>query len=247
MRMHRIQLRKGMFMDDPQQTGPADTDNVGAEDTAEENASKSLALLDKAIAAADSLMLKRVERLRAKHPEASADQLVKKLETTFMSAVTASGAATGGAAAVPGVGTAAALAMTAGDTSWFMTASAAHVLAVLRVHGIELDDLEHQKAVVLTVLAGGSGSVFASKAAGRTGAHLGKLLTNSVPLTTIRSINRVLGYNFVTRYGTRQGILVIGRVAPFGIGAAIGAGGNLVFAKGVVKSTRFAADTARNL
>ncbi|MBB3040120.1 hypothetical protein [Hoyosella altamirensis] len=206
-----------------------------------------LALLDKVFAAADGLIASRIDRLKARHPDATADQLVRKLETTFRSSVAASGAAVGGAAAVPGVGTAAAIAMTAGDTSWFMTAAAAHVLSVLRVHGVHITDLEHQKAIVLTVLAGGSGSTFVSKAAGRTGAHLGKLLTNSVPLTTIRSINRVLGYNFVTRYGTRQGVVVLGRAAPFGIGMAIGTGGNLIFAQGVVKATRRAAELATNM
>lgn len=201
-------------------------------------------IFDRSLISADKLVAERVDRLRERHPEASAGQLVKKLETTFVSAVVASGAATGGAAAVPGVGTAAVVATVGVDTSWFLTASIAHVLSVLRVHGIQLTDLEHQKAVVLTVLAGGGGSTFMGKAAGRTGAHLGKLLTNSVPAATLRSINRVLGVNFVTKWGTRQGILVIGKAAPFGIGMAIGAGGNLVMAKGIVKTTRVAVDTA---
>ncbi|OUS94753.1 hypothetical protein CA951_16820 [Rhodococcus sp. NCIMB 12038] len=208
---------------------------------------KAMAIFDKALVTAGRLVDSRVTKLRQRHPDATPEQLLKKLETTFLSSVTATGAATGGTAAVPGVGTAAALAMTAGDTSWFLTASAGHVLSVLRVHGIHITDLEHQKAIVLTVLAGGGGSTFFGKAAQRTGPHLGKLLTNAVPATTIRSINRVLGYNFVTRYGARQGILVIGRAAPFGIGMAIGAGGNLVMAQSVVKATRKAADTARSL
>ncbi|MBP2211507.1 hypothetical protein JOJ87_001851 [Rhodococcus ruber] len=225
-------------------SGPEDSSS-GPDAAAE--ASKAMALFDKALVAAGNLVESRVTRLRERYPDAGEEQLLKKLETTFLSAVTATGAATGGAAAVPGVGTAAALAMTAGDTSWFMTAAAGHVLSALRVHGIHVTDLEHQKAIVLTVLAGGGGSTFFGKAAGRTGAHLGKLLTNSVPATTIRSINRVLGYNFVTRYGTRQGILVLGRAAPFGIGMAIGAGGNLVMAQTVVRATRKAAETAREL
>ncbi|WP_229580709.1 hypothetical protein [Rhodococcus rhodochrous] len=218
---------------------------VGADSVPE--SSKSVALLDKALVAAGELVESRVTRLRERHPEATEEQLLKKLETTFWSSVTATGAATGAAAAVPGVGTTAALAMTAGDVSWFLTAAAGHVLSVLKVLGMDFTDLEHQKAIVLTVLGGGGGSSFVGKAAGRSGAHLGKLLTNSVPTTTIRSINRVLGYNFITKYGTRQGVLVFGRAAPFGIGMAIGAGGNLVMAQTVIKATRKAADTARQV
>lgn len=202
--------------------------------------SNTMALFDKALVAAGKLVDSRVERLRRRHLEDTNEQLLKRLETTFMSSVTATGAATGGAAAVPGAGTAAALAMTGGDFSWFMTAAAAHVLSAVRVYGFDIADLEHQKAIVLTVLAGGSGSTIFGKAAGRTGSHLGKLLVNSVPTSTIRSVNRVLGHNFVTRYGTRQGVLVLGRAAPFGIGVVIGAGGNLLMAQSVIKATRLA-------
>ncbi|MDV2474354.1 hypothetical protein F8M49_01125 [Rhodococcus zopfii] len=218
---------------------------AGAEESAE--ITQATRLVNTSIAAAGEVMDTRVARLRQRYPDATPDQLLRKLETTFVSSVTASGAATGGAAAVPGVGTAAALAMTTGDISWFMASAAGHVLSALRVHGFHITDLEHQKAIVLTVLAGGGGSAFFGKAAARTGPHLGKLLANAVPATTIRSVNKVLGRNFVTRYGTRQGILVLGRTAPFGIGAAIGAGGNLLLAQGIVKATRKAIDTAREL
>lgn len=97
------------------------------------------------------------------------------------------------------------------------------------------------------VLAGGGGSTFLTKAAGRTGPHLGKVVTNAVALSTIRSINKVLGANFVTRYGARRGIVVIGKVAPFGFGFAIGAGGNLVMARGVIKSAKRMFDSAEAL
>lgn len=221
----------------------------GSTSTANENQSDVddsvlMTIFDKSLTAANKLVDTRVLRLRERHPDATPEQLVKKLETTFLSSVTATGAATGGAAAVPGAGTAVVLVTAAGDTSWFLTAAAGHVLSVLRFHGIDITDLEHQKAIVLTVLAGGGGSTFMGKAAGRTGAHLGKLFTSAVPLTTIRSINRVVGYNFVTKWGTKQGILVIGKAAPFGVGMVIGAGGNLFFAKGVVTATRKAVTTA---
>lgn len=220
--------------------------DLGSEPKKNSDTSKAMALFDKALGSANKLVDVRVDRLRERHPDATAHQLVKKLETTFLSSVTATGAATGGAAAVPGAGTAAALAMTAGDASWFMTAAAGHILSVLRVHGIEITGLEHQKAIVLAVLLGGGGSNFAGKTAARTGSHLGRLLAKNVPMSTIRSVNAVLGVNFVTRYGTRQGILVPGRAAPFGIGLAIGAGGNLFFGQGIVKATRKAVYVARD-
>ncbi|MFE6864503.1 hypothetical protein [Nocardia sp. NPDC057668] len=223
------------------ETGPAAAEG---EEQAGRDSAGLMKLFDKSLLAADNLVAVRVDRIRERHPKATNEQLVKKLETSFLSGVVASGAATGGVAAVPGAGTVAALATVGADTSWFLTASIAHVLSVLRVHGIHLTDLEHQKAVVLTVLAGGSGSTFVGKAAGRTGAHLGSLLTKSVPNSTIQAVNKVLGRHFVTKMGTKSGVLVIGKAAPFGIGMAIGAGGNLVMAKGVIKTTRIAVETA---
>ena len=75
----------------------------------------------------------------------------------------------GGSAAVPGVGTAAALALAAGDTSWFLTAASLYVLCAAEIRGIKLETFEHEKALVLTVLTAGGGSTFFGKAAQRTG------------------------------------------------------------------------------
>jgi hypothetical protein len=47
-----------------------------------------------------------------------------------------------------------------------------------------------------------------------------------------------LGEHFVTKYGTKQGIIVLGRVAPFGIGAVIGGGANAAIAALTVKAGR---------
>jgi hypothetical protein len=40
----------------------------------------------------------------------------------------------------------------------------------------------------------------------------------------LKQINSFVGKNFITKYGTKQGIIVLGRVAPFGIGIGIGIG-----------------------
>jgi hypothetical protein len=122
-----------------------------------------------------------------------------------------------------------------------------YVLGAAELRGIQIENFEHQRALVLMVLAGGGGSTFFSKAASRTGPHLGKIVTNAVPLTTIRSINRTLGANFVTKYGTKRGIIAIGKVAPFGFGLAIGAGGNLLMARSAIMTTKAMFDSAEKL
>src|ERR1700744_3341335 len=149
-------------------------------------------VLDKAIRQASKLAGGAVDKLRAQYPDATDDALVKKLETLFSRTVTTTSAATGGVAAVPGAGTIAALASGVGDGTFFLTASAAHVLAVASVYGIRVENYERQRALLLMVLAGGGMAGGISKAAGRTGSHLGARSVAAIPIETIRRINRVL-------------------------------------------------------
>ena len=58
-----------------------------------------------------------VARLRRAHPGAGPAEIVTKLEKRFVGAVTASGAAVGAAATLPGIGTIAALSAAAGETA----------------------------------------------------------------------------------------------------------------------------------
>lgn len=89
------------------------------------------------------------------------------------------------------------------------------------------------------ILLGQSGSsTIVGKAAERTGQHWARQLVSKVPSTALKQINGVLGKNFVTKYGTKQGIIVLGRVAPFGIGAVIGGGANATVAALAVRAAR---------
>jgi hypothetical protein len=74
--------------------------------------------------------------------------------------------------------------------------------------------------------------------AARTGKHWGRLLTEVIPMSTITKVNKVLGRWFVTKYGTKQGLIAIGRLAPFGIGAGIGGAGNALFGRTVITGAR---------
>lgn len=77
-----------------------------------------------------------VARLRRAHPGASPAKIVAKLEKRFLSVVTASGAAVGAAATLPGIGTLAAWFAAAGEVVVFLEATALFVLALASVHAI---------------------------------------------------------------------------------------------------------------
>lgn len=194
--------------------------------------------LDKAVALTSDQVDKFILATRRTRGDWTPAGLVSALGHSYRGLVTISGGAAGGVAAAPAVGTGPGVALAVADAGAFTVASGLYVLAVCSVYGIDVSDLERRRALMLMVLTGSGGVSTVERIAGRTGAHWGRQLTKSIPLTTIRQINRVLGKNFVTKYGTKQGILVIGKAAPFGIGAGIGAAGNAALATAVISATK---------
>ena len=80
------------------------------------------------------------------------------LEKEYLLVVQSAGGAVGATAAAPAVGTGVALALTASDIATFFGASAAFALAVASVHGIEVEDAERRRALLLTTILGDSGA-----------------------------------------------------------------------------------------
>ncbi len=92
----------------------------------------------------------------------------------------------------------------------------------------------------MAVLLGNGGSTFVQKAAGRTAPDWGRAIVNGIPMSAIRNANKVLGRNFITKYGTKQGILVLGRSVPVGLGALIGGAGNAALGRTTIAAARTA-------
>lgn len=115
----------------------------------------------------------QVKQLRKKHPTKTTEEIIAILERRYLSETTSIGVGSGAAAAVPGAGTVAALGLTAVDAGSFLTATAVHVFAVMKVLDIELADIEHERALVMSIVLGGSGSRTIERVAQRTGKHWG--------------------------------------------------------------------------
>ncbi|ACU74788.1 conserved hypothetical protein [Catenulispora acidiphila DSM 44928] len=197
-----------------------------------------LDLLDKAINTQTPLVRKNIARARQKNPEAPPARVIRNLERMYVSALTGSGAAVGGTAAAPGVGTGVALALSAGEALSSLELSVLFALSIAEVHGVRIDEIERRRTIVMGIMLGGSGSSTIAKISERTGQHWGRQIVAKVPAESLRQINKVLGRNFVTKYGTKQGVIVLGRVAPFGIGAVIGGGANAALATLSVRAGR---------
>jgi hypothetical protein len=190
-----------------------------------------------------------VARLRRAHPGASPAEINAKLEKRFLAALTASGAAVGSAATFPGVGTFTAMSAGAGETVFFVEATALFVLAKAVVYNIPADHRERRRALVLSVLVGDDSKRAIGELIGPGRTNGGWLAEGmaSLPLPTLSRLNgRLLGY-FVKRYTVRKGALMFGKMLPVGIGAVVGGAGNRVVGKKIVRNAReaFGAPPAR--
>lgn len=216
-----------------------DSADGGEESTSQSRVGEALSrTLDKALAMQREPIARHVERVRRGRPGAPPSEIIRRLERQYLAAVTASGAAVGAAAAAPGVGTAVALAVGIGEVGAFLEASTLLTLAIAEVHGLSIDDLERRRTLVLAVVLGDSGARTVENVARRTGQHWARRVIEAVPIESIRAVNKVLGRNFLTKYGMKEGIVVLGRIVPFGIGAAIGGTANAMFGQVVVRATR---------
>jgi hypothetical protein len=181
-----------------------------------------------------------VARLRRAHPGAGPAEIVAKLERHYLAALTASGAAVGSAATLPGVGTLAAMSAGAGETVFFLEATAVFVLANAVVYNIPVDHRERRRALVLAVLVGDDSRRAIGELIGPGRTNGGWLAEGmaSLPLSTLGRLNaRMLKY-FVKRYTLRRGALMFGKMLPAGIGAAIGGAGNRIVGKKIVRNAR---------
>jgi hypothetical protein len=181
-----------------------------------------------------------VARLRRAHPGASPAEIDARLENRYLAALTASGAAVGSAATFPGVGTLTALSAGAGETVFFIEATALFVLAKAAVYNVPADHRERRRALVLAVLVGDDSRRAIGELIGPGRTNGGWLAEGmaSLPLPTLARFNaRMLKY-FVKRYTMRRGALMFGKMLPVGIGAVVGGAGNRIAAKKIVKNAR---------
>ena len=195
------------------------------------------AALDKALAIQRPAVIAYFDRIRQRQPHATPHDVVDQLERRYLTAVIGAGAASGGAAALPGVGIGASIATGAAEIAAFVSTTAMYVLALAEVHGVPVGDPQMRRALVLTVLLGdvGAAAVAGSEIEAK---QLAYVLGRSTAKDTIKTINGRLAQLLVARFGARQGALLAGRALPFGIGASIGAAGNAALGRHVINAAR---------
>jgi len=201
-------------------------------------------LLDRVLAVQRPAVLANIRALRRRRPDASPEQLITSLERQYLSSVAAGGAAIGATAVVPGIGTAASVALSGAGAVGFLEASALFAQSVTEVHGIRLEDPERARALVLTLMMGSSGSELVRQVAGQAagGAGLtqywGSVVTKGLPSFLVGELADRAKRSFTRHFLTQQGAGLVGRAMPFGVGAAIGGVGNAMLGRKVVQNAR---------
>jgi hypothetical protein len=189
------------------------------------------------------LVLRNLNRLRRQNPQDAPAQLAERLGKQYLAALTGGGAAIGSTAVVPGVGTAAALGLSAAATVGFLEATALYAQSVAELMGIPTDDPQRAQTLVMAVMLGNDGrrmlQDFSTQANGR---GVGPLAGSLSVVTGSAGVSEVL-FNqmkrmFLKRFIVRQGAGMLGRLVPFGVGAVVGGLGNRVMGKGVIKAAQ---------
>lgn len=174
--------------------------------------------------------------LRERHPDESPAQIRERLDARFLNAVTASGAAVGATAAVPGIGTVIAFGAIGAESLVFLEAAAFYTLAVAEVHGVDVRQNEHEELLVMTVMLGASGTAILANAVGSSGgaATGGSLAGRALRVPGLTEVNRRMMSRFVRKFAVKRAGLALGKLAPAGLGAAVGGWGNRKLGRTVV-------------
>lgn len=201
----------------------------------------SIRALDRVLNVQRPAVLAHLRSIRLRHPHATPDQIVRILERRYLAAVTVTGGAVGATAVVPGITTGVTLALSGAETVGFLESTALYAQSVAEVHGVQVADPERARALVLTLMLGSEGTQLLRQLAGQAGgsglargAFWGDLVTKSLPRAAVGPVVDRLKSEFIRQFAKRGGASIIGKAMPFGVGAAIGAGGNHILGRRVI-------------
>ena len=196
--------------------------------------------LDKALAVPASRIEERIARMRRDRPGADAAELVEMAGARFRRDAGLSSGAVGASAAIPAISTGAAAALTVGQSAAFIASAVTYVLTVAEIQGVHVVDTERRRALVLSALLGKEGSEAVQGQLGLSSMFWAAQLLMQMPLPSVKSINAHLIKRVAKRSAAKGGALALGRLLPFGIGAAIGWKGGRALANQVIEGAQAA-------
>lgn len=198
--------------------------------------------VERALRLQHPLVAAHVAAVRRKHPDLGPAEVVERLGKQYTTAVAVTGGAGGAIAILPALGTVASLATAAAEAFAALDAAVLYTLAVAEVYALPTEDPERRRALVLGVVVGAGGQAVVHKVTGRS-RDWAQDITDRLPLARLGVLNISLSRWFIKRFIARQAALALGRALPLGIGVVIGAVGNVVTARAVIRSAEAAFGT----
>ncbi|AZA13274.1 hypothetical protein ACFPVT_00865 [Corynebacterium choanae] len=201
-------------------------------------------ILTKAAEIQQSAVEQTIDWLRAKNPTATPEELQDKLDNWFQGLSVTSGGAAGMASAVPGIGLATGTAAIAAESVLFLDLATLYTLGSAYLRGADLSIPERRQAFVLLTLAGTQGTAIVDAAVGDIVGGDGTRSAMSV-VTGISKMNAAKAGSMnnklvqtIGKVGLKKLLPAsIGKLLPFGLGAAIGAGASWKLSSNVIKHT----------
>jgi hypothetical protein len=152
---------------------------------------------------------------------------IDALTRSFSRELGTAGAAAGAVAVAPAFGTGASLLTAITELGWFTARAGDLVLTIAAAHGRTDPTVEERRAWVLAVLIYGSSARDGfSRAVGEVSRGGTPAANQRLPIASLQLANRLMSRSLLQRYGTRRGLIALGRALPVGIGAVIGGGAN---------------------
>lgn len=180
------------------------------------------------------------QRLRDLHPNASPAELVEIANRRFSKRVARESAAVGAVAAWPGVGTAVSAGASGVQLLAFVSEAAHHCLVVAHLYGLDMRDPAKRTALVLAALTGQEGADAISLQVGVQAVSWFRSSFLNVRTVSAEQFNKLM-LKWVKRRAAKSAAMsTVGRLVPFGIGAAVGWGVGVGLAKTTVEGLALA-------
>ena len=183
---------------------------------------------------------RELQDYRSAHPNYTRDKLADEYSSRIITLYTNVGVAGALPSVIPGLGTAAQIALEAGTVSADVTLMLRWMYKMCVSIGLIYNrDVRSQGSVDFVAVLGLWCGVLkaAQPALVRIGGKVAvNLFDKHVSQKILAQINSKVGTTILTKYGTKRGGIALGKLIPFGVGAAVGGGFNYITMKGFKKA-----------
>lgn len=185
-------------------------------------------------------IIKEIQELKQSNPYSSREELANIYGDRIKKKYTSVGVASALPSVIPGIGTAVQIgteiATLSGDLALMLRWMAANCYGIALIYGKNIENEFNDEFIrILGIWCGVLIPI--KKGAVKIGTKVAIVQFNKqVSGKVLQKINQKVGTTILTKYGTKRGGIAIGKLIPFGVGAAISGGFNYFTMSGFKKA-----------